>query len=124
MVRMSSRGLYTSGLLIGILSCFFAVANIWEVAPFFDPSTLLSVTESSSLMSFSLQVHSSQDCFRIRSATLPLLKNWTFPTAKSADEGKGGKNSTTDGDGFETKLFEDHIEDKDEDGSHASAGSL
>ena len=53
-----------------------------------------------------------------------MLKNWTFPTAKSADEGKGGKNSTTDGDSFEAKLFEDHIEDKDEDGPHASAGSL
>ena len=53
-----------------------------------------------------------------------MLKNWTFPTAKSADEGKGGKNSTTDGDGFEAKLFKDHIEDKDEDGPHASAGSL
>ena len=53
-----------------------------------------------------------------------MLKNWTFPTAKSAEEGKGGENSTTDGNGIEAKLFKDHIEDKDEDGSHASAGSL
>ena len=53
-----------------------------------------------------------------------MCKNWTFRTGKGAKEGKGGKDSTTDCHGSESKLFENHIEDKDEDGPNASAGSL
>ena len=30
MVRIKTSGLYISGFLIGIGSCFFAAANIWE----------------------------------------------------------------------------------------------
>ena len=58
------------------------------------------------------------------SKKLPLLKNWTLPTAKCAKEGKGGKNSAADCECLEAKLFEDHIEDEDEDRPHASARSL
>ena len=60
MVRMRRRGLYTSGFLIGIFSCFLAFANIWEITPLFvDPSlaSLLSSTESSFLMSFNLHFY-------------------------------------------------------------------
>ena len=51
-------------------------------------------------------------------------KDWTFPTAEGAKEGKGWKNSTTDCHSSESKLFENHVEDEDEDGPYASAGSL
>ena len=53
-----------------------------------------------------------------------MCKTWTFGKAQGAEEGKGGQNSTADGYGKEAELFEDHIEDKDEDSPCASAGSL
>ena len=54
---MSSKGLYTSGLLIGIFSCFLAVANFWAIDPFFDDQLLLLFSDSSFSMSSSLQFH-------------------------------------------------------------------
>ena len=43
---------FTSGLLIGILNCFFALANIREITLFFKPSVLPSVRSFS--ISFNL----------------------------------------------------------------------
>ena len=43
---------FTSGLLIGILNCFFALANIREITLFFRPSVLPSVRSFS--ISFNL----------------------------------------------------------------------
>ena len=43
---------FTSGLLIGILNCFFALANIREITLFFKPPVLSSVRSFS--ISFNL----------------------------------------------------------------------
>ena len=51
-------------------------------------------------------------------------KDWALTRAKSPKKGNGWYNSTADDNEPETKLVKDDVEDKDEDSSHASAGSL